>query len=73
MSNPSTEHRVTCANVKLPGHRQHAWLVKNAQAAEKTLRGFVTDRARLPASHWRQNEYPYKIQTRTVTKWEDAE
>jgi hypothetical protein len=72
MSNPTTEHRVTCANVKLSGHRQHVWLAKNAQAAEKTLEGFVSDEVRLSDGHWRLNEYPYKIQTRTVTKWEDA-
>jgi hypothetical protein len=47
--------------------------VKNAQAAEKMLEGFVSDEGRLSDGHWRINEYPYKIQTRTVTKWEDTQ
>ena len=71
MTNPSTELRVTCANVKLNGHKQHYWLAKDLAAAEKTLDGFTSDQSRLSEGHWRLDEYPYKIQTRTVTKWVD--
>jgi hypothetical protein len=67
---PTTEYRVTCANIKLPGHKQDFWPAKDLKAAEKALEGFVSDAGRLSDGHWRLSEYPYKIQTRTVTQWE---
>ena len=68
-----TEHRMVCANINQTGHRGHLWFQKDLKAAKKSLEGMEQDLQRLPEGHWRSGEYPYKIQTRTVTKWVDAE
>ena len=73
MTNPSTEYRIVCAKIKISGHKSHTWLAKDRATADKRMAGTVEDLDRTPQGHWRLNEYPYKIQTRTVTKWVDAE
>lgn len=69
------EFRVVCARFHEPGHRQHAILKKTMKAAEDCVEAFAKDVARLPdrtPSLFYIQEYPKRIQVRTVTPWVDA-
>jgi len=73
VAKPITEFRMVCANHGTTGHSSHAWGPKKTRAKVEESVEVANDHAAKVGSPFRLGETPYRIQTRTVTKWKDDE
>lgn len=76
MGKPKNEIRIVCANYGRKGqasrHASHIWPKADLAKAEQSLID-AAHRAELHPTHFYVSEVPYRIQTREVTAWTDAE
>jgi len=69
---PVTEYRMVCANYGTTGHSSHAWARKVRAKVEESIE-VANEHAAKVGTPFRLGETPYRIQTRTVTKWRNDE
>ena len=73
----TTEYRVVCDRFGTRSHSDHKWK-KTGKNAEKRAVQAVIDANHhaetvVGSDHFYAKEAPYRIQTRSITEWEDSE
>ena len=73
----TTEYRVVCSRFGTRGHSEHKW-IKTGKDAEKRAVQAVIDANHhaetvVGPDHFYRQEAPWRVQTRTVTEWEDSD
>ena len=71
MGKPKTEYRVVCARFGTAGHSSHVW-VKKDRAKALQSKTDADHHADMHPKSFYAKEAEYRIQTRTVTEWQDV-